>query len=130
MPEISKALNKITFLKYAFAGLLAAAVHLLVFYCLIELLQTHYLIASAAGFFAAIAVNYPLQYFWTFNTASPHAEAFIKYLTVTLAMLLFNLMILSGLLTLTVMTPLLAQVITIAMVFVVNYSINSLFTFR
>jgi putative flippase GtrA len=105
-------------------------VHLLVFYCLIELLQMHYLIASVVGFSTAIAVNFPLQYFWTFNAVLSHAEAFIKYLTVTLVMLLFNLMILSGLLMLTVLTPLFAQITTIAVAFVVNFSINSLFTFR
>ena len=88
------------------------------------------LVATVIGFSAAIAVNYTLQYYWTFSVKARHLVTFGRYLAVTFVMLglntalfwLFNMYLGVG--------YLLAQVCATALVTAINFAVNRSFTFQ
>ena len=66
-PSISESVARLALLaKYIASGSAAACAHLLVF-SVLSALSNWPAISSALGFCVAVAVNYLLQYYWTFN---------------------------------------------------------------
>lgn len=115
--------------RYLVAGGLATATHFLVLVLLVEWAGADPTLSTTIGFVAAIAVNYPLQYFWTFSATGHHRVVFARYLAVTLAALGLNTLLFWSLVTgIGVWYPL-AQAIATSIVVVVNYTINKYFTF-
>ena len=86
-------------------------------------------ISSALGFCVAVAVNYLLQYYWTFNYVGSHVIAFRRYVSVTLLSFVINLAAFKVLSEHLHVNPLVAQAAAIAIVFVFNFSLNSSYTF-
>ena len=108
---------------------MAAIAHFTVLWILVEWFDTYPTYASAFGFCVAIAVNYSLQYYWTFRVKGPHRVLFSRYLTVTLAMLGVNTLIF-WLLNESVGFPyFIAQVVATGCVMFLNFTINRRYTF-
>jgi putative flippase GtrA len=114
--------------KYTASGGVAAFAHLLVF-SVASGLGVSPVAASALGFCVAIAVNYLLQYHWTFNCLGSHATAFGRYITVTLFSFAVNLTAFKMLNDHVGVSPLLAQAIAIVLVFCVNFGLNASYSF-
>ena len=112
--------------KYTVSGGAAALAHLLVF-SIASGLGVWPVVASAIGFCVAIPVNYLLQYHWTFNYRGSHATAFGRYVSVTLLSFAVNLAAFTMLIA--HVSPLVAQVIAIVLVFIFNFSLNSSYSF-
>ncbi len=117
------------FLRYAVSGATAAATHLAVLIGLVELYRVDATLASTIGFCAAIAVNYTLQYYWTFTTRTGHRAAFIRYLGVTLGMLIVNSALFWLLHIAYGLDYRVAQIAATSVVMVANYYINRRYTF-
>lgn len=114
--------------KYIASGSAAAFAHLLVF-SILSALDIWPVTSSALGFCVAIAVNYLLQYYWTFNHVGSHVTAFRRYLSVTLLSFAVNLAAFKALNEHLHFNPLRAQAIAIVLVFVFNFSLNSSYSF-
>jgi putative flippase GtrA len=114
--------------KYAVSGGAAAIVHLLIFSAASRA-HVRPVAASAIGFCTAVIVNYLLQYHWTFNHQGSHATAFGRYISVTLLSFAVNLLAFKLLIDHVDLDPLLAQAITIVVVFVFNFGLNSSYSF-
>jgi len=116
--------------RYLASGGIAAESHFLILCALVEGGGVTHLVATVIGFSAAIAVNYTLQYYWTFNVKARHLVTFGRYLAVTFVMLclntalfwLFNMYLGVG--------YLLAQVCATALVTAINFAVNRSFTFQ
>jgi putative flippase GtrA len=126
---MSAGVAKLTLLaRYTASGGAAALAHLLVFQ-VASGLGVWPLLASALGFCVAIAVNYLLQYHWTFNYLGSHATAFSRYISVTLLSFAVNLAAFKLLSDHVAISPLAAQAIAIVLVFAFNFSLNASYSF-
>lgn len=88
------------------------------------------IVASTAGFGASILVSYALQHAWVFRSAAAHGVAGGRFLTVTAAAFALNTVILwLGTEALPAPYPV-VQMVALVAIPVVNYSLNSRWTFR
>lgn len=117
------------FFRYLVSGGLAAATHFAVLVALVEWAAMNPTLATTFGFEAAIFVNYPLQYFWTFSATGQHRVVFTRYVIVTVAAFGLNTVLFWSLLTQIGVWYPLAQVIATGVVVIVNYTVNRHFTF-
>lgn len=115
--------------RYGLAGGAAVLTHLLVLVLLVEVAGCPRTLASALGFMAATPVNYGLQHHFVFRRQGQHSRFLIRYVAVTGMTLILNT-VLFDLLTKQAEVPyLLAQVVTIGIVVLVNFTLNRQFTF-
>lgn len=117
------------FIKYSIAGIAATATHLAVLAGLAQLLQAPKPMASAIGFCCAIPVNYFVQHRFVFRKTGGHTIYFMRYLTVTLMLLVANVIIFSILTQILGLFYIFAQIIVIGILFVLNFIVNRTFTF-
>ncbi|GIM95880.1 GtrA family protein [Paractinoplanes toevensis] len=114
--------------RYAISGGASAATHFGVGLALTGA-GVRPVVASTAGFVASIAVSYALQHAWVFRSSAGHAVAGSKFLTVTAAAFLLNTAVLW------VGTELLdgpfalVQAVALVAIPVLNYTLNSRWTF-
>ena len=87
-------------------------------------------LASAIGFCAACAVNYTIQYYWTFAAVGSHGILFTRYALVTLVMLGVNTVFFWLLYSRAGAPYLLAQALATALVFGLNFETNRRYTFK
>jgi putative flippase GtrA len=112
--------------RYGISGGASAAAHLSVGLAL----PVRPVVASTAGFAASVLVSYALQRAWVFRSAAPHAVAGTRFLAVTATALLLNTAILAvGAELLRGPYPV-VQAVALVAIPVVNYSLNSRWTFR
>ncbi len=117
-------------IRYGVSGGASAATHFGVGLLLAEGLHVRPVLASSAGFLASIAVSYALQHAWVFRSSAGHAVAGGRFLTVTAIAFALNTVILwLGTEVLPGPYPV-VQASALIAIPVVNYSINSRWTFR
>ncbi len=116
--------------RYGISGGASALTHFVVGLFLAEGLHVRPVVASTAGFVASIAVSYGLQHAWVFRSAAGHVAAGARFLAVTAAAFTLNTLVLwCG-------TELMAapyppvQAVALVAIPVVNYTLNSRWTFR
>jgi putative flippase GtrA len=116
--------------RYGISGGASALTHFGVGLVLAEGLHVRALVASTAGFVASVVVSYALQHAWVFRSAAAHAVAGTRFLTVTAVALALNTAVLwLGTELMPGPYPL-VQAIALVLIPVVNYSLNSRWTFR
>lgn len=116
-------------IRYAMAGTLAVAAHYAILILLVEGKSVNATLASSSGFAVGVVVNYILQYYWTFRDTGSHAKRFPLFAGVAVAMLGLNAAIFWTLHERTGMDYRLAQAFAIGVVFLINFAINSRYTF-
>jgi putative flippase GtrA len=117
-------------LRYAVSGGASALTHFGVGLALAEGLHVPPVAASTAGFGASVVVSYVLQHFWVFRSNAGHAVAGGKFLTVTAAAFTLNTVVLwVGTELLAAPYPV-AQAVALVAIPVLNYTLNSRWTFR
>ncbi len=116
--------------RYGVSGGLSALTHFGVGLLLAYGLGVRPVVASTAGFVASIAVSYGLQHAWVFRSAVGHAVAGTRFLTVTaVAFALNSTILLLGTEVLPGAYPA-VQAVALVAIPVVNYALNSRWTFR
>jgi putative flippase GtrA len=116
--------------RYGISGCASALTQLGIGLILHERLHVRPVVASTAGFAASVAVSYALQHAWVFRSAATHAVAGSRFLTVTAIAFTLNTVLL-WLGTDVLHGPyLVVQAAAILLIPIVNYSINSRWTFR
>ena len=117
-------------LRYAISGGASALTHFGVGLLLAEVLHVRPVVASTTGFAASILVSYALQHAWVFRSAATHVVAGSRFLTVTAVAFALNTVVLW------LGTEVLhgpypgVQAVALVAIPVVNYSLNSRWTFR
>jgi putative flippase GtrA len=117
-------------IRYAISGGASALTHFGVGFLLVEGPGVRPVAASATGFVASVVVSYTLQHAWVFRSATRHLVASGRFLTVTGIALALNTIILwTG--TEALRAPFVAvQGVALVAIPVVNYVMNSRWTFR
>ena len=116
--------------RYGISGGLSAATHFGVGLALADGLGVRPVAASTAGFLTSVLVSYVLQHFWVFRSAATHVVAGGKFLTVTAVAFALNTIVLwLGTEVLAGPYPV-VQAVALAAIPVVNYTLNSRWTFR
>ena len=117
-------------LRYGVSGGLSALTHFGVGLAGTRLLDVPPVPASTAGFVASVVVSYVLQHAWVFRSATGHAVAGPRFLAVTAAALGLNTAVLwVGAELLDGPFPL-VQAVALVLIPVLNFVLNSRWTFR
>jgi putative flippase GtrA len=112
--------------RYGVSGAASAVTHLGGGLLLAEVLGVRPVLASSAGFVASVLVSYGLQRSWVFRSSAGHLAAGGRFLTVTAVAFALNAVILG----LVAGPYLMVQGIALVAIPVVNYALNSRWTFR
>jgi len=117
-------------IRYGISGGASAATHFGIGLLLAEGSGVRPVVASTTGFVASILVSYVLQHAWVFRSATRHTVAGSRFLTVTgLAFALNATVLWIG--TEVMSAPfVLVQSVALVAIPVVNYVLNSRWTFR
>jgi len=119
----------IQFLKYATAGAAGTAVHYALLLLLVEGARLEAVLASTCGAIAGACVNYVLNYRYTFRSTRAHAEALVKYFTVTVAGIALNGLVLAAATSLLGFHYVVAQVLSTGVVLLAAFATNRAWTF-
>lgn len=126
-PERSPKIDVLV--RYIAAGSLAVGVHYFVLILLVEGAAVNATLSSSCGFAVGVILNYLLQYYWTFRSSGPHTRRFPIFITVAVVMLGLNAAIFWTLHERLGINYLLAQACAIGVVFLLNFLVNSRYTF-
>ncbi len=118
-----------TFARYVLGGGLALLVHLAVLTLLVEIFSLDETLSSAVGFLCAVPVNFLFQYRFVFRSQARVAHAFARYAAITATTLGLNTLLFWLLVTFPGVQYVVAQLLTTAVVLLVNFYANSVFTF-
>jgi len=118
--------------KFGIVGFIGMAVDFAITWLFKEKFKVNKYLANACGFIFAVSNNYLINRIWTFkSTHTNWEEEFLKFLIVSLVGLGLNTLIIylihqrkEG------VNFYIAKLIAIVIVFIWNYTINSLFTFN
>jgi dolichol-phosphate mannosyltransferase len=116
--------------KFGLVGGSGYLINLAVFVVLSDTLGLHHIAAAIGAFCVAVANNFLWNRYWTFGpgTAHPAFQA-MRFLMVSVAALVLNLIVLEALLRGTEMGSLTAQAIAVAVAMPFNFLGNKLWTF-
>lgn len=131
LPEPVSNLLKSTFFHYIIGGCIAAGAHLMTMSFAIEWAGSDKENANSMGFVVGVLVNYAIQRRFTFREhARAHAEQIPLFVSFAVAGLFINRFVYEHGLHDFHLQYLIAAIMAIAVVFVFNFTANSLITFR
>jgi putative flippase GtrA len=116
------------FIRYATAGAVGTGVHYSLLLVLVEVARIGAVPASTCGAIAGAFVNYALNYRFTFRSTRPHAEALVKYFTVTAIGIAMNALVVAAA-THQGLHYMVAQVLATGIVLLVAFIANRTWTF-
>ncbi|TIS60360.1 MAG: GtrA family protein [Mesorhizobium sp.] len=114
--------------RYFVFGAMAAMLQVAALAALVEVAQLDKAIASTTAFYIAVVVNYFLQSRYTFRSFEPHWVAMPKFVGVSTIGAVINVIIFTILAS--VMHYLVAQCISLLIVFFINYSASKILIFQ
>ncbi|BFU42862.1 GtrA family protein [Krasilnikovia sp. MM14-A1004] len=117
-------------LRYGCSGAASAATHFGTALALVEGLGAPPVAASTVGFTASIAVSYVLQRNWVFRAATRHVVGGARFLVVTAVALTCNTAVVWAGTALLHAPYRIVQAVALMLIPLVNYTINSRWTFR
>lgn len=113
--------------KFCLVGASGYVINLLVYAGLIAT-GTNFIAAAVGSFLVAVTNNYLLNRAWTFRAQGPRAFESLRYLTVSVAALILNLILLAALVD-AGLAPLSSQAAAIVLVTPVSFLGNKLWSF-
>ncbi len=116
-------------LRYLLAGGTAFLVLMLVLISLVELFGVNEVMATALALACATPVNYSLQKRFVFRSHAPVGKSFIIYCVVTIVTMIMNVQFFYFILKYTDLHYTLAQILTTAIIVIINYFVNRHLTF-
>ncbi|HET9516352.1 MAG TPA: GtrA family protein [Actinoplanes sp.] len=116
--------------RYGISGGASALTHFSVLFVLVEAAHVWPPAASTAGFVASIVVSYLLQRAWVFRSETRHAVAGTRFLTVTAVAFGINTGIVWAGFEVLHLPYGWVQVVALTAIPVVNYTLNSRWTFK
>lgn len=117
------------FLKFTAVGCAATITTFIVLIVLVEWFNLHAILGSCAGYLAGAAVNYALNYRYTFNSTKRHRDALPRFTVILAVGILLNTALMFWAVTVLSMHYLLAQLIAVAVVLFWSYTANRLWAF-
>lgn len=118
------------FYKYTFAGGIGTLVHYALLTLTVELLAMPVTSATTLGFTAGAVVNYQVNRRYTFRDSSHASFAFGRFLLVAILGMFLNLAVVVMMTRYTQSHYLVAQLVATALVLVLGFVVNAVWTFR
>jgi putative flippase GtrA len=118
------------FVSFTGVGAIGTLAHYGTLISLVKLFSMRPLTASSVGFITGAAINYLLNYRYTFASERPHREASWRFLSVAGAGLLLNSAVVALATEILDQHYLLAQVLATGLVLIWNFTGNRLWTFK
>ena len=129
------------YIKFSAIGGLGAVINTAILWTASEIFSVYYLVASVLAFSVAVTSNYFLNRKWTYRSKGNMPKQYSQFLTVSVFGLLLNLVILKGIVDgampaleigkdKTGLYLVAANMITILVVSIFNFLVNSFWTFR
>ncbi len=117
--------------KFSLVGLLNTAIHFAIFMWLYQYLNVYHLLASTAGFIAAVINSYILNKTWTFKVRGTRVtHEFSRFFVVSLVALMVNLFSMALLVEVLVVNPPSAQLFSIVLTLLINFGGNKWWAFK
>lgn len=124
-------MTKLTqFIKYSLSGSIAVLFRLIILWVGVEYLLLGEILSAFIGAICSVCINYLIQHKFVFRKSGSHLRFFSRFIFVVTLMQSLNLFLFWLLLTYTNIQYILAQTMAIGIIFVINYIINSRFTFK
>ena len=124
-------LTELRIIKFGLVGISGMLLDFGITWLLKEKCQTNKFAANSAGFMMAVINNYLLNRYWTFaQQGAIIPQQFLTFLLVSVAGLALNNILLFLLTNKKRLNFYLAKVLVTGIVFIWNYTINSLYTFH
>ena len=117
------------FLRFASVGIAGTIAHYLVLISIVEIFSAQAIVGSSLGFLVGAAVNYVLNYRYTFHSGKRHLETLPKFYVIAAIGFVINGFIVYLLAHIGGANYLLAQVIATAVVLLWGFAANYLWTF-
>ena len=127
MVNVHDIYRRFTVLRYFIFGAAAAFLHLFILSILVEYTLLSELASSCIGFIVAVTTNYWMQRVYTFRSTTAHTIAFPKFILTATAGFLLNGTAFYSMLP--VFGSIFAQILSILLVFLLNFAINKRFVF-
>ena len=125
-----KPQNWLQLFKFGIVGASGYVINLLAFTVLSQAFDVHHLLAAVGAFGVAVTNNFLWNRHWTFDAAEGHAGfQALRFLTVSVAALGVNLLILEALVSWVELAEVPSQAIAVAAATPVNFIGNKLWTF-
>ena len=115
---------------FGLVGVIGTGAHYLVLIMLVERAGIDPVTATSVGFVVGALVNYALNRRYTFQSSKPHRDASPKFLTIAIITGIANSLLVYGGVDLMGANYLLVQISATSIVFLANFALNSLWTFR
>jgi len=115
--------------RYIIVGGAGTAIHLAILAISVEWFALDAVIGSTMGFVGALLVSYLLNHYWTFQSRRSHLSSLPMYVTVSLIGLALNTGMMYALIHIFKVWYFAAQLSVIMVVPLVNYLLNSNWTF-
>jgi len=116
-------------IKFGMVGAVGTLCHYATLITLVELLRVGAVTATTAGFLAGMLVNYALNYRYTFRSDRPHVQAAPRFFLIGVCTGVLNALLMHLGVVVAGMNYLLIQLVTTAVLFLLNYLLNSIWTF-
>ena len=118
------------FVAFGSVGLIGTTAHYVVLIVLVETFSVQAVLAATAGFLVGALINYTLNYHYTFQSSKAHLDAGPKFFLVALATGLLNSLLIYVGAQVLALHYLLVQIVATLMIFLANFALNHLWTFR
>lgn len=117
-------------IKFGVAGLTATAIHTCTLLFLVEKLGMEPVLASIPAFLMALLISFLINHHWTFTATGGYGRHFPRYVVVSAAGLVLNILIMYGAVALMKMSYLVGLTLVILTVPPASYTLQRYWTFR
>jgi putative flippase GtrA len=115
--------------KYLVVGVLGTLTHLGLLYVTVEFLHFTPLLGSSTAFIWVVLQSYGLNRTWTFQSKKKHAITLPRYIVVSVAGFLTNLLVMFVMINVLEVWYIIAQMVTILVIPAMNFLMNKYWTF-
>lgn len=118
------------FIRYGIVGSIGTITHLGILLFLVEIVSLNPIISSSVAFIIVVLISYYLNYNWTFKATAKHFNSLIRYIAVCLVGFSLNTGIMFIIVDILHLWYMLGQIISIIIIPISNFILNSRWTFR
>ncbi len=124
----NKSIKK--FSKYFIVGIVGTFVHFSILVFLVEFLRCDPIISSIVGFIVTVLISYYLNYKWTFKSIKKHSNVLPRYVVVSIIGFCLNTFIMFLTVKIIGLWYLIGQLITVVIIPISNFTLNSYWSFK
>jgi len=120
-----------TFIKYTLIASIGTTLDIITLTILVSLLHVEILLATTLAFIVGVIINFNLHKKFTFHDTSTHIKTqFTKFFTVSILNFIVTLISMTILIEYIHCWYLISKIITVTIVLLISFSINSIWTFK